>query len=91
MQSALMHHIAALGRSIYGPERWQRPTARVLGIDHRTLGRWQAGEGGPTFEDGLRMLTTAREHYADVRRAHDAALQALQLAPARPKMQLSRQ
>jgi len=80
-RNSLMPHVAAVGRSIFGPHCWQRPTARILGIDHRTLGRWQAGEGGPDFDDVLSMIGYAREHYEGVRRAHDAALRALQLAP----------
>src|SRR5215470_16361616 len=87
MKSRYMRHIEAIGTSMYGRHRWQRPTARILGADRRTLGRWRDGVGGPTVEDVFRMIAASREHYSAVRQAHDAALQALQLdkpaAPAR--------
>ena len=77
-QTPLMHHVGAIGQAVYG-RCWRRPTARALQVHHRTLLRRQSGQGGPTVHDLLHMLGIAREHYSGTRRAHDAALRALQL------------
>src|SRR6516165_6762579 len=84
-QTPLMHHVGAIGQAVYG-RCWRRPTARALQVHHRTLLRWQCGQGGPTVHDLLHMLGIAREHYARARNTHDAALRALQLdkPPAKP-------
>ena len=85
-QTPLMLHLGAIGQAVYG-RCWRRPTARALQVHHRTLLRRQSGQGGPTVHDLLHMLGIAREHYSGTRRAHDAALRALQLdkpAPAKP-------
>src|SRR5262245_21098401 len=77
-QTPLMHHVGAIGQAVYG-RCWRRPTALALQVHHRTLLRWQSGQGGPTVHDLLHMLGVAREHYSGTRRAHDAALRALRL------------
>src|SRR5262245_2582857 len=87
MKSLYIRHIEAIGRSMYGAHRWQRPTARLLNVDRRTLGRWQAGQGSPDYNDVLSIIAAAKARNSSIQAAHDAALGDLRIsqsvAPAR--------
>src|SRR5215813_5618447 len=79
MKSLYIRHIEAIGKSMHGPHRWQRPTARLLNVDRRTLGRSHAGQGSPDYDDVLRILVAAKARNSSIQAAHDAALGGLRI------------
>lgn len=36
--------LARVGAALYGPDYWQSPLSRDLGVNDRTLRRWVAGD-----------------------------------------------
>jgi hypothetical protein len=71
-------------------ERWQRPVARDLGVNSRTIGRWMRGEGRPTTDDLRRLVAVARQRGAAITAAAEdsvAYLRSFQWAAPAPEKQ----
>jgi transcriptional regulator with XRE-family HTH domain len=64
-------HLIMVGKALYG-ERWQRPIARDLGVNSRTIVRWMRGEGRPTTDDLRRLEAVARQRCAGITAAVEA-------------------
>ena len=64
--------LVRFGIALYG-ERWQRPIARDLGVNSRTIGRWMRGEGRPNTDDFCRLVAVARQRRADITAAIEAS------------------
>jgi hypothetical protein len=70
--SATTRHLITLGQAVHGPY-WQRPTARDVGVDNKTVWRWTRGEGRPTSDDLRRLVAVARQRRADITAAIEAS------------------
>jgi hypothetical protein len=53
-------------------ERWQRPIARDLGVNGRTIVRWLHGQGRPTTDDLRRLMAVAQQRSAAITAAAEA-------------------
>jgi hypothetical protein len=73
--SANTKHLIAIGMALHGRRRWQRPTARDLGVDRKFVWRWSRGQGQPTTDDIRRLLEVARQHHDEVARAYLPAIE----------------
>jgi hypothetical protein len=72
--SANTKHLIAVGMALHGRSRWQRPTARDLGVDRKFVWRWSRGQSQPTTEHLERLLAVARQHHDTVAKAYLPAL-----------------
>jgi hypothetical protein len=69
--SAATRNLIRLGKALHG-ERWQRPIARDLGVDNKTVWRWIRGEGRPTSDDLRRLEAVVRQRRDNITEALEA-------------------
>jgi hypothetical protein len=70
--SAATRHLIMVGQAMHGPY-WQRPTARDVGVDNKTVWRWTRGEGRPTSDDLRRLEAVAKQRRANITAAFEAS------------------
>jgi hypothetical protein len=73
MQMTNLDKLRILGEALHG-SRWMRAVARDLGVNYRTVLRWDAGEQPPSDKIIAELLGIAERHKIDIDNAmHECA------------------